>query len=665
MAEEKSSVSKKTPNKTKGGNAKNEGLMKEVEILAKNKIANSIVNQMTGFFKTFSKTQNKISELSAKNITRSREDLMSAFSGVMKEGDLLPNLLSFKDYLDQTGETVEQFGKTANLSEDTLGSLKQAMTAFDKSVKEMDKKERNLKKAGLVVEQEIVNNKLRLKVLNGREIRDKQRDIINKREEIKDEEKLLSKLTRTKDEQGRVSEETQKQIEVTSQTIEQLNQEILDIKDKGVKEVKKVLNGFAGAIVDSYTTAKDKVTKFTDAFLPGPVNQVFSSLIQAVEGIVTQVVDLFKPLTATFKLIAGAPRYIAKKIFKKTDEEFEEMRGNFIKKTKKFLTDQARMAHEGVTKVGMYLGGKFLQAVRFVGKVFTAIGLAVKGILLALMPFKLKILLIVGLLALVGVGIFLFSKKLVELGKFVIEKVKPVFQKIADVMEPIVKAIAGAFNKLIEAVKAVYNFFNRKATDESRQKKKEEGVDDGNVGKVKQQSKNQIIDAILKTEEGKKKYKRKNRMRQFDLEKLRQIGEEVGVDSKILERAKSDQALISSVESEKDLMKQKVKFSEQTTDDFIGLGKERSFGNIMKILSKNDKGANDLRERLKNNKQFQDLQRQKAEFDAQQAAMTGGQGATSNVASNITQNQNAGVYGKAPTRNGYAPYVDVNAMSYQ
>ena len=122
MAEEKSSVSKKTPNKTKGGNAKNEGLMKEVEILAKNKIANSIVNQMTGFFKTFSKTQNKISELSAKNITRSREDLMSAFSGVMKEGDLLPNLLSFKDYLDQTGETVEQFGKTANLSEDTLGS---------------------------------------------------------------------------------------------------------------------------------------------------------------------------------------------------------------------------------------------------------------------------------------------------------------------------------------------------------------------------------------------------------------------------------------------------------------------------------------------------------------------------------------------------------------
>ena len=41
-----------------------------------------------------------------------------------------------------------------------------------------------------------------------------------------------------------------------------------------------------------------------------------------------------------------------------------------------------------------------------------------------------------------------------------------------------------------------------------------------------------------------------------------------------------------------------------------------------------------------------------------------GQGNVSNVATNVQQSQIAGVTTKAPTRNTYAPYVDVNAMSY-
>ena len=623
-------------------------------------IGKGIIKSMSAFVNVFNDNQKELAKITKANLKETQQGLLDVFSGPIKESDLLANIQDFKSYLKESGESVEQFGKKARMSEGRIKALNDTINNYEKSVKELDTREKALKKAGLVVEQEIVDDKLTLKVLTNAEIRDKQRDIINKRKEIEDEEKRILKLAKQKDEEGRLSEETKKQIELTTQNIELLNEQIIDIKDKGVKEVKTVLTGFAGAIVDSYTEVKNKISEVSDAFLPGPIAQVFSSLVQAVEGLVNQVLDLFKPITATIGAIIKAPRFIAKKFFNKTDEEVDMMfkpLKDFGKKVGSFLLKPFKV-------VGNYMKEMFLRPFKLVALAFTKLAGVMKKLLLGLSVFQLKILIIVGIFALLGVAIFMFGKKILELGKFIIAKVKPVFQKIIDVMDPIVKAIAGAFNKLIEAVKAVYNFFNRKATDESRQKKKEEAVDDGKVGKVKQQSKNQLIAAIQKTEKGKKQYKNRNSLRRFDLEQLRQIGEEVGVDSKILERAKSDQALISSVESEKDLMKQKVKFSEQTTKDFIGLGKERSFGNIMKILSKDNEGANDLRERLKNNKQFQDLQRQKAEFDAQQGAMTG-QGTTSNVASNITTNQTAGVYGKSPTRDNYAPYVDVNAMSYR
>ena len=57
-----------------------------------------------------------------------------------------------------------------------------------------------------------------------------------------------------------------------------------------------------------------------------------------------------------------------------------------------------------------------------------------------------------------------------------------------------------------------------------------------------------------------------------------------------------------------------------------------------KLLDPKRRGSADLREKLKDNEQFKEFQRKKAEFDAEQAAIMGGQGATSNVASNITTN---------------------------
>ena len=83
-----------------------------------------------------------------------------------------------------------------------------------------------------------------------------------------------------------------------------------------------------------------------------------------------------------------------------------------------------------------------------------------------------------------------------------------------------------------------------------------------------------------------------------------------------------------------------------------------------KLLDPQRKGMADLRDRLKDNKQFQEFEKKKAEFDAEQARIMSGQGNVSNVATNIQQSQVAGVTTKAPTRNTYAPYTDMNAMSY-
>ena len=124
---------------------------------------------------------------------------------------------------------------------------------------------------------------------------------------------------------GRLTLEQKDKIEQLTKNVEELDQSIRDIKDTGVKEVKTVLTGFAGDVADFYGRQRDRVTGFIDAFMPEPVARVFKSLIQTVEGLVNQVMDLFKPITATIGAIIKAPRYIAKTFFKKTDEEVDMM----------------------------------------------------------------------------------------------------------------------------------------------------------------------------------------------------------------------------------------------------------------------------------------------------------------------------------------------------
>ena len=133
--------------------------------------------------------------------------------------------------------------------------------------------------------------------------------------------------------------------------------------------------------------------------------------------------------------------------------------------------------------------------------------------------------------------------------------------------------------------------------------------------------------------------------------------QQLGVDSEMIARFQRDQAFIKSQEAEDKFLKEsKVKFENK-------YGRTQELA-MSKILDPKRRGSAELQERLKDNKQFQEFEKKKAEFDAEQARIMSGQGNVSNVATNIQQSQVAGVTTKAPTRNTYAPYTDMNAMSY-
>ena len=613
-------------------------------------IGEGIVNNLSNFVNNFIAKSKSMQLENARNIKRDRTDMFKVFSGAIKEDELLPNILAFKDYLKTSGESVEDFAK--GLGENGE-SFKKTMKAFDDDVKAITTRESALKKAGLVTEQEIVDGKLQLKVLNKSEIRDKQREIINKRKQIGDIEQLIEKETKATDENGRLTVEQKDKIEQLTKNIEELDQGIQDIKNTGVKEVKTVLTGFAGSVSDFYTRQRDSVTGFIDAFMPGPVAQVFNSLVQAVEGLVKQVMDLFKPITATIGAIIKAPRFIAKKFFGKTDKQVDEMfkpLKDFGKKVGSFLLKPFKV-------VSKFMLDVFLRPFKLVALAFKKLGGYMKKILLSLGLFNMKTLLIVGLLALLGVAIFLFGKKLKEVGEYIFDIMKKIFIKVKNAIQPVVDALVKGFNFLLDAVKSFYNFLFKKQTDESREDRKEKAVVEDDAKEVKKQSKKQLQNLIKEKAKEKGVKVNPKKLGQMDNDQLVKRAQELGVDSEKISRFQRDQAFVKSQEAEDKFLKEsKVLYTTKS-------GQKREIA-MSKLLDPQRKGMADLRDRLKDNKQFQEFEKKKAEFDAEQSRIMSGQGNVSNVATNVQQSQIAGVTTKAPTRNTYAPYVDVNAMSY-
>ena len=615
-------------------------------------IGRNIVSAMKPMIDLFRDNQNEIKKAQKLSLEQQRKELKEVFAGdsPLRDGDLLGNIEFFKNYLDESGESVEKFGKKAKMGEGRIKALSDTIKDYDKNVRELDKRERALKRAGLVVEKEIVDDKLQLKVLTESEIRDKQLEIINKRKQIDNIEQQIEKEAKLKDENGRLTLEQKDKIEQLTKNVEELDQSIRDIKDTGVKEVKTVLTGFAGSVADFYTTQKNTITEFTDAFLPGPVAQVFNGLVQAVDGLIKQVLDLFKPITATIGAIIKAPRFIAKTFFNKTDEEVDMMfkpLKDFGKKVGTFLLKPFKV-------VGNYMKDMFLRPFKIVALAFKKLGGHMKKLLLSLGLFNMKTLLIVGLLALLGVAVFLFGKKLKEVGEFIFNKMKEIFIKVKNTIQPVVDALVKGFNFLLDAVKSFYNFLFKKQTDESREDRKVTAVEEDDAKEVKKQSKKQLENLVK--EKAKEKGIRVN-TRNMKEDALVKKAQELGVDSEKIARFQRDQAFVKSQEAEDKFLKEsKVKF-------------ENEFGRpvemrMSKILDPKNRRSAVLQERLKDNKQFLEFQKKKAEFDAEQARIMSGQGNVSNVATNIQQSQVAGVTTKAPTRNTYAPYTDMNTMSY-
>ena len=236
MAEEKSSVPKKTPDVTKGENAK--PMANEEKI--RRSIGRGIIKSMSGFVEAFNVNQKEITKITKANLKETQQGLMQVFSEPMRESDLLANIEDFKAYLEDSGESIQQFGKKAKMSE---GRIK----ALDDTIKESA-----LKKAGLVTEQQIVDGKLQLRILTKSEIREKQQQIINNRNLIETYEKDIQKLSKQTDENGQLSVQQKDTIEDLTKNIEELDRGIQDVKNTGVKEVKSVMTGFAGDIADFY-----------------------------------------------------------------------------------------------------------------------------------------------------------------------------------------------------------------------------------------------------------------------------------------------------------------------------------------------------------------------------------------------------------------------------
>ena len=127
-------------------------------------IGEGIVNNLSNFVDNFIEKSQRLQLENARNIKRDRTDMFKVFSGAINENELLPNILAFKDMLKESGESLADF--TKGLDEDVAQKITKIMSSFDKEMKEIEKKGKALKKAGLVAEERMQGDKMILHILN-------------------------------------------------------------------------------------------------------------------------------------------------------------------------------------------------------------------------------------------------------------------------------------------------------------------------------------------------------------------------------------------------------------------------------------------------------------------------------------------------------------------
>lgn len=532
-------------------------------------LGNSVINSFSGFVKTFDKEQKRFTEITQANLTQQRQSLLKVFSESQTEGNLYQNILKLNDFLDASGESINEFskrlGKNADVFKDTIDKFNQAN-------EDIAEKERTLRSMGLVVEREIIDGKLSLRQLTDDEIRQKQQEIIDKKKQIEKNEEQIEKIQELRDTQGQLTEEQLNQLLIFTSSIEVLNNEINNLTEQGIKEVNEVNKGLFASLSESYREGRQKFNQFTASFLPGPINQAVMTFVDAIEDGVGIIADAFKPLTALFKI----PRLIAK-LFGK-----EEAFDNALQ----------------------YMKGQFLALGAILLKPFKALALAMKPVILGMKAlalsilatmipfgiFALKVGIIAGALILLGIGIYKLVTEFDKVVQFLKEKITPVFE-----------AISNALKKVGEVIMKVVDFVKDKL---GIGKTAEDELQEGDIKGSKAKSRSELEDEIRATGF-------KGRIT-GDEEKLRELAVKRGVSEEKLNKFDREQELIASLEKEKELLETDIEVGKDLAKKF-GDTNQKNFGRT-KLRAEQIMANPELREQFAD--EIEKIEQEKAELDA-------------------------------------------------
>ena len=99
-------------------------------------LGKNIVSAMSGFIDVFRDNQKDIAKITKANLKETQQSLLEVFSQPMEDRDLISNIEDFKAYLEDSGESVEEFGKKAKMSKDNIKALSDTISDYDKSVRE-------------------------------------------------------------------------------------------------------------------------------------------------------------------------------------------------------------------------------------------------------------------------------------------------------------------------------------------------------------------------------------------------------------------------------------------------------------------------------------------------------------------------------------------------
>lgn len=472
------------------------------------KIGEGITKSMERFVSVIEINTAATKSALGKDLQARRKELEGIFASGQKVEDLFENIMEFKEYLEVSGESVEDFAKVLG---DGGDAFKNTIEQFDKAREENEKDVLALKKAGLVVEQKILGDKFDLRIFSKEEVKLKQQEIIDKRDLIKQNEKDIlrdqKRLQNDKSLNQAARDELKQSILDTSETITDLDAEIRELKDKGIKEVRKVNTGIFAGFGDSYREGREKFNKFTGAFLPGPINTAVGAFVDSVEQGVGAFMDLLKPITFVidnFKNLRKVIPFVKTQLFafgvflRKTYKKLGKRLDRMLKSLRRRFSKLGRAIVTGPSRAFKSLG----RAMKPVAGAFKAIAIGLKAMLFALAaavaPLILKFAVLAGKILLVtlpflllGYGIYKLITEFDKIKEFLAKTFGPVLERVGNFLKKVrdaLRPIADIFIKLKDNIVALIDkikVFTKRSAEEQIEKGNLSSAKSRNIGELR------------------------------------------------------------------------------------------------------------------------------------------------------------------------------------